>query len=574
MDKTVQPRKKVSWKDLSRLFPPSPDESEKARALFISYEKNGYIRRDFLSPAAVGKGVIIDFYHRLSLMRSAESPVRRKKKSDWIEDRDFARLNHRVLPFIDSFPFFAQLSILPSIRAGSLVLSPFTANRKGELNTVDSHSLISSDYCDPGLLEAGLTREDQFHLFIDAVHLLGKCVGYTLDYRMDRFAVAVLRRPELFRWIDRKSDLLYREMLTEANQRIITARVKSLTENFLKSLDGTPTDVDYDRLRTLITSEGLWTVPSCLDGSEQLPFFRDDPYGGLPGFSGGEDNLTSFKLHLAENPSESLRPGRIPNEEAVNYYSSLYIKWRDSFSFDFIKFGSIDNIEDESKRKADAPDLAMVDKVIQRTISRISHTGIVGSSGGNFDRLSGTGFNVLLLGDGNRAVDRQVVSDLFALQNRRRSLAVALSCGDRESDILRRIFLSRFLGIGEKGSLKYEISPVDSELYHTLENVYIRYGSVMKKGEIVKTYADDRIAWWIVRSGGNLLIPLISLENPPMSVPEKVIIDYGEFNQSRSFPSVLEYRFNTSSGDLYLCGDEKILCEDLKYRQFRLYSVQ
>lgn len=567
MDKTVESREKVSWRDLSREFPLTEEETERSRSLFITYEKQGYLTKEQLDPESVGKKIIIDFYYRLSLIRSNESPVHRKRKADWIFEKDFIRFNHRSLPQVDISPLFAQLGAIPSLRAEAVVLTPFTANRKGGLNTVDSHSLISRDYSDSELTEAGVSPEDQFHLFIEALHLLGKCVGFTLDYRMDRFAVAVLRRPELFRWIDRNSHLPYREMLIEDNQRMITAKVNHMVNDFLKDLGHSPDDRDYDKLRTLLASEGLWTVPSSCDGSNELPQYLEDPYGGIPAFSGGVDDLTTFKFHLTENVSEALRPSGRPNEEAVNYYSSLYIKWRDNFSFDFIKFGSIDNIDSETERKADSPDLEIVKSVIHRTSLKISHTGMVGSAAMNPQNLALAGFHVLLLGSCER-VDNSLITNLLN-QHREGSYSLALPCSD-----LRSVFLARFLGTGGSGITKYEISTVDMPAYHTLENIYSRYRELIKKGNIILSSVENGVAWWVIHNGNSLLIPLLSLETEETGIHDPFVIDYSSVNNSRRVLSVLEYDFSSSGGDLYLCGDDKIICEDLHYGELRLFSIQ
>ncbi|MBB6482085.1 hypothetical protein [Spirochaeta isovalerica] len=574
MEQNIRTGKKVSWKELSRMFPPTKDETERARTLFISFEKEGYLRGEDLSPRKNSKAVIIDFYNRLALMRSPESPVRRKKKADWMNERDYARFNHHDYADTESYPLFLQLSLIPSIRAGALILAPFTTNRKGELNTVDSHSRICELYSEKDLMERGFSPEDQFHLFIDAIHLLGKCVGYTLDYRMDRFAVAVMRRPELFRWIDRNSGIPYREMLTEENQQKITGKVNSLVNGFLRELNGSPADEDYDRLRSLLKDSGFWTVPSCLNGSAQLPFLHPEHIGPVPHFSGGVENLTSFKFHLSVHSDESLRPAGKHNDVAVNYYGSLYIKWRDSFSFDLIKFSGIDYIDDEQKRSADSPDLDIVSKVISKTRGAISHTGVIGSVSTGNDNLAAAGFNVLFREAGDESPDRTYMDDFFRSSRYHSGLATALPVRFGTVDSLRRLFLSRFSGTGKNRIPKYEINGQDSALYHRIENVYTRYRDVMKKGELEGFFVEDQVAWWIVKSGSNILIPVISLDNLQEAVPEKINIDYSAVNHSSRILSVLEYDFNSSRGDLFLCGDDSILCENLPYRGFRLYSIQ
>jgi hypothetical protein len=574
MEQKVQTGKRISWKNLSRLFPPSPEESETARTRFISFEKNGYLRTEDLSPEKNSRAVIIDFYNRLSLIRSSDSPVRRKRKADWMKERDFARFDHGDLDSLEKHPLFLQLSVLPSVRAGALIFSPFTVNRKKELNTVDSHSLISRDFCDEELLRAGLSVDDQFHLFIEAIHLLGKCVGYTLDYRMDRFAVAVMRRPDMFRWIDRNSGIPYREMLLEENQSEITGKVNNLVRDFLGGLNRSPSEDDYENLRDRLKSAGLWTVPSCIDGSSQLPFLHPEGDGSVPRFSGGVDNLTSFKFHLSQSSSETLRPSGKHNEDAVKYYSSLYIKWRDSFSFDLIKFGGIDFIDEEQKRNADCPDLSIVSKVIGRTRSSISHTGVIGSVSNGTDNYASAGFNVLFREAGDEKLDRVYMDSFFRSSRYHTGLTAALPVRLGNSDSLRRLFLSRFSDTEKRHISKYEIHRDDSDLYHRIENVYTRYRDLMGKGELEGFFVDESVAWWIIKSSNHLLIPVLSLDNPGNIVPPEILIDYSKVNRSSRVLSVLEYDFTSSGGDLFLCGDDSILCENLPYKGFRLYSVQ
>lgn len=567
-------RKKVNWKDLSRFFSVSSEEAEIARSLFVSYEKNGYLERDDLSPQKVSKATIVDFYNRLAMMRTSESPVRRKKKPDWMESRDFARFNHRELNDIETHPLFLQLSILPSIRSSALILSPFTSNRKGELNTVDSHSSICELFCDSQLTSMGFSPDIQFHLFIDAIHLLGKCVGYTLDYRMDRFAVAVMRRPELFRWIDRNCNLPYREMLVEDNQKIIHDKINQQVKTFLFELGGVPSAGDYERLRNRLKESGFWTVPSCLDGAEQLPFLHPDENESSPRFNGAVESLTSFKFHLSMNEEESLRPVRQQNEVAVDYYSSLYRKWRDSFSFDLIKFGGIDFIDEEQKRSADCPDLSIVSKVIKRIRSGNSHTGVIGSVSNGTDHYSTAGLNVLFREAGEEDLNRAYMDGFFRSSRFHTGLIAALPVRLDNSDSLRRLFLSRFSSTAKRLITKYEIHRNGSALYHRIENVHTRYGELMKKGELEGFYVDEFVTWWIIKSGNHLLIPVISLDNQENSVPSQIYIDYSKVNRSSRVLSVLEYDFNSSSGNLFLCGDDSILCENLPYKGFRLYSVQ
>jgi len=576
MDKIEQPVKRASWKELSKLFPANPEEIEKSRSLFISFEKNGYLTSGELSPRKMSKAVIIDFFYRLSLIRSIESPIRRKKKAAWIHERDFSYFNHRNLPLIDEFPLFAQLAEFPSLRVSAVILSPFTSNRKKMINTVDSHSVISDDYCDSDLLNSNISKEEQFHLLIEAVHLLGKCIGYSLDYRVDRFAVPVLRRPDLFRWIDINGKLPYREMLEESNQKIIIDKINELMGAHLRELSSPPNDDDYNDMRKKLMEFGYWTIPSCLDNSDQLPYFKSDDHSSLPLFLGGNDNLTSFKFLNFDN--------RTVNTPALDYYSSLYIKWRDNFSFDFIKFQGIDYVDDEKMRKADSPTLDMIKKVIRKTMGKISHTGIVGSLCNNPENLAAAGFNSLFYHDSSFSVDRSFMERNFNLytylldinKKKKKQLSIVMHGGDQPEYLCRRLFISRFISCHDGFRPKYEIwnEKTDTPQYHMIENIYTRYRDIVRKGEIVKHFSDNNVAWWIVRYGSNLLIPLVSLDKENNEQTDSVVIDYSDVNRSSRILSVLEYDFTSSGGDLFLCGDDKITCEDLNYKSFRLFSVQ
>ena len=584
----MQPEKKISWKDLSRLFPADADETDKARALFISYEKKGYLERGDLSLRFCSREIIIDFFYRLSLIRSVESPVHRKKKSSWIHERDFAYLNHRSLPFIDEFPFFAQLSVLPTIRASAVILAPFTSNRKKELNTVDSHSVLSEDFEDLELTEKKIFKEEQFHLLIEAFHLLGKCLGYSLDYRVDRFSVPVLRRPDLFRWIDTNSAETYRDILNEKNQKTIIEKVNSIVGEYLASIERKPDENDYNIIRKTLMQNGFWTVPSCKDNSDQLPNYEYAENNSFPTFLGGDKNLTSFKFLFSDNTV---------NQPALDYYSSLYIKWRDNFSFDFIKFRGIDYADDSKMRKADSPSLDMIKKVIKKTSGKISHTGIIGSLCSNPENLLSSGFNTVFYHDSSFEIDRSFMERNFNLytylleinRKKRKQLSIILHGGEigngssyQLENSCRRIFISRFISCFDSFRPKYEFwndvgnkkNLADISVYNMIENIYTRYRDLVRKGEMVKHFSDEKVAWWIVRHGSNLLIPVVSLDNNDDMAVDSIQIDYSGIISSSKVLSVLEYDFTSSGGNLFLCGDEKIHCENLPYRKFCLFSIQ
>ncbi len=588
MNEQQKIKKKINWKELSRLFSPSADEAEKARNLFISFEKNGYLKSSDFSLSHCSRNVIIDFYYRLSLIRSIESPVKRKKKSDWIHEKDFAFINHRASLFIDEYPFLSQLSTLPSVRAGSVILAPFTKNRKKKINTVDSHAHICEDFGDEELIEKGVSLENQFHLYIEAAHLLGKCVGYTLDYRVDRFSIPVLRRPDLFRWIDLKSTAAYMEMLEEKMQVEIIGHVQNIVGNYLNSLSLGPGENDYNNIRTLLKENGFWTIPSCICGNGQLPLYEYKENCSKPDFFGGDDDLTSFKFYKSDNSV---------NSEGLDYYSSLYTKWRDSFSFDFIKFSGIEFADDDKRKKGDSPSLDLIKKVIKKTTNKISHTGFLGDDVEHRDIYINSGFNTVFVHNKDNCINRVFMESNFNLnlylqeinKKKKRQFSIAFSGGETNGesqsnmeDCCRRIFISRFISCFKAYRPKYEFwddtinkkSLSDIPQYNMIENIFTRYREIVRKGKIVKHYIDENVSWWIIHYGANLLIPLISLDNDENSSPEKVSINYSGIINTSHILSVLEYDFTSSGGDLFLCGDEEICCEDLPSKGFKLFSVQ
>ncbi len=594
MDTVSQNKRKRNWKELSRQFPASSEEAEKARSLFISFEKNGYLKSVDFSLDNCSKGVIIDFFYRLSLLRSIDSPVKRKKKSSWIHDRDFAFLNHRNLSFIDRFPLFSQLSILPAIRSSAIILAPFT---KKVMNAVDSHSIISADFEDKEMISMGFSRDDQFLLFIEAIHLLGKCVGYSLDYRVGRFAVPVLIRPDLFRWIDINCSDSYRDMLSEKSQAEIVNKVNIIVRDHLNRKGTEPGDKDYREIREKLIREGVWTVPSCNGEFRQLPVYNTSLNSQIPQFDGGDEDLTSFKFFLAYQDGELIRPGTSINYAALEYYSSLYIKWRDRFSFDFVKFYGIDFADDEEGRKADGPSLELLKKVIKKSTGKISHTGMVGNRCGNFEKYLAAGFTTVSIKEESSSINQKYMENNFDIynyqmemnKNKRKQLSVLLDWGKNQEDsqfplddCCRRIFISRFISCSDSFRPKYEPwnktgdnkNLSDIPLYHFVENIYTRYRDIIRKGEIAKHFSNERISWWIIHSGANLLIPVVSLDVDDNIVPGSIEIDYSGIIKTSRILSVLEYDFTSPSGNLFLCGDEKIRCEGLPYKQFRLYSVQ
>lgn len=185
------------WKKLYKKISLSYGAKETGRLLFVEYTKKGYLTD--LTPLD-NLDVLIDFYKRLTLVRPMGSPINRRHDDRWMGGADI-----QYFSVAQSGSFVTALKDILLCRVDSLILLPVTEHKEQYPLYPLSHSLIDQKLGDERLLEWGFSIQDQFNLFLGALHLCQIRVGYYLSPLVCDEAAVLYRRPDLFLWCDQKT---------------------------------------------------------------------------------------------------------------------------------------------------------------------------------------------------------------------------------------------------------------------------------------------------------------------------------------------------------------------------------
>ncbi|RKX82287.1 MAG: hypothetical protein DRP70_16620, partial [Spirochaetes bacterium] len=82
----MDPLPRNVWKRLSRLFPADKAAAASAAELFREYESDGYLGRPVAEILTADLSVIVDFFRRVALMHSFESPILRRRDTRWMSE--------------------------------------------------------------------------------------------------------------------------------------------------------------------------------------------------------------------------------------------------------------------------------------------------------------------------------------------------------------------------------------------------------------------------------------------------------------------------------------------------------
>ncbi len=526
---------KKLWQRLSAVYPLSDSEKSEGLKLFKEYTHSGYLNEEDYSSAEISSGGVIDFFRRLSLLRSASSPVCRRRDARWMGESNFQFFQLR-----DAGSFFQALRILPYLRIDGLVLLPVTQIQEEFPLYPVSHSLLDKNLSDPLMETAGLTLEEQFHLFLAAAHLTGLKVGYYLSPLVAPDSAVIYRKPEFFQWLLNGRQPGDRQALLKEVERITA-------EEFQKS-----GFYDYPKIRERVNGASL--TAATIGSMEDTPCF----------------NL--------ENPV------------CREYFADIFLNLQSRYSLDFI-FLSLP--EGMNPREAEETVL-LVQSPGKGDLKK--YTGwIVEYPESEEDQRFQEITNLLsspLSSIGT--LDEQAFHDwfhnlgrLFDINSKKkipfsRTVLLPSESGDPAS-VLRFYFLTRFSGLrGYRRPLllgnSYLTDREFGDIQNRIEDVYTRYTSVFTKGRLLKVVADESFAWWIIRERNRILISLISLDRPtgpePGSKPVPIRIDYGEFVKDSKVLTVVEYDFTSSQGSLYLSADNSLLIDQLENKGVRLFSLQ
>lgn len=444
------------WETLAAARPPSPDDQALAAALLAEYQALGYLPRTCRAMLELSDAAIIAFYRALAQTRSDASPVRDQPDSGWMADADFCFVNVRATG-LGEWPgsFLQAAKLLPALRVSAIHLGPFTDYDFGVIYAVRSTRAIAPQLVDPAL---GVSPEEQLRAFVAAAHMLGMAVGFDLEPHVAQFAVPVLMRPELFRWIALTPDrtallggLTMDEQLAEEMQATIVGYVRVIVDTELRaagleSLEVAPDDdaalrerrrATYFTLIRAVIDAGLWTIPSQSWAGAGVPAFagynHDGSYARFD-YRGphGEDLsgsafhiLTPYKLHTELRAN---RPpvGGVPFQPGIDAFSGVFASWRDGFDFDFVRYDSVDHIVDSlvdgdpARPAADRPTPAVLRTCVER--SRSPERPYIGNfaerMGLELEPYAAMGFDLMLGTDMLRRIDRSLIEDSIALASR------------------------------------------------------------------------------------------------------------------------------------------------------------
>ena len=565
----MDPLPRNVWKRLSRLFPADKAAAASAAELFREYESDGYLGRPAAEILTANLPVIVDFFRRVALMHSFESPILRRRDTRWMSEFDYTLVNIRAAG-IENRPgnFLRASFFLATLRTRGIILAPITKGASENLEILESHAHIREELADRSALEAGITPELQAAAFCEAAHLLSLALGYELDYRVDPLAAVVLNRPDLFFWT-KDGEFTPDEAVQDELREEVRSRVAAVRK----------TGVAMDRkvYSSALEMTGLAALPST-DGTSR----------------------TSLALRLAANGDIGEH-----RDTAVAYWGRVFDLWRDRYGFDFLLLKGTREFSDRSlaRKAADAARKAGV----RRNIG-------VAAEGKTFDveSFGVQGVDLVFDDDAEEKADMDWFGKTFALDEKLRrvnlgrklrfSVPLAVNPGEKESRPRRerahiKRFVARFLGSGPsrrplletmgalegawgyRGTIERAVSmgwlpdASDAAIGHSIEDVAGLYKDMIDGGERLDKHVSGRSAWWVIRSRRGLLIAVISVENEDLLPPEPMKIDYSSYLKEKETMTVLEYDFRGDRGLLHLSVDTFIDTGNIPYRGFRLYVV-
>ena len=564
------------WKRLSRLFPADDDQAARGAAMFREYESRGYLGGPAAQILKSELPVTADFFRRVALMHSCESPILRRRDTRWMSEFDYTLMNIRAAG-TDGEPgnFLSAALFLATLRTRGIILAPVTRGAADNLYSLESHAVLRAELADPQALEAGVVPEVQMAAFSEAAHLMGLVLGFDLDYRVDPLAAVVLNRPDLFFWTKGggfdPDERVQDELRDEVRSRVASVRKTGVTvqrEVFASSLGMT----------------GLAALPSS-DGSGRTALALR--YGTADG--------------IGEHRSD-----------AVAYWGRVFDLWRDRYGFDFLL---LRGTRESGSSSPEIPDRSLVRKAADAARKAGVRRNIGVAAEGDASEVESfgvQGVDLVLDDDAEAKADRKWFEAALDLDEKLRrvnlgrklrfSVPLAVDPGDtdsrprRERALIKR-FVARFLGAGPsrrplletmgapEGAWGYQTSlthpvplgwmpdPADAGKAGILEDVARDYADMIEGGERLDRHVGDRSAWWVIRSKRGLLIAIVSVENEDLLPPEPIRINYASYLKETAAMTVLEYDFVEERGLLRLSADTLIEAGGIPYRSFRLYAV-
>ena len=554
------------WKQISTVFPADEDNSKTANALFCRYEEAGHLSQNDISLYDIS--IIADFFRRIALLRSTESPILRRRDTRWMSELDYTRVNVRGTGSNEkSGTFLSAAFFLAAVRTKAIIIAPITQGPSDNLEILSSHVRIRPDLAEPGLIEAGFSVDMQARAFCEAAHLLGFVIGWETDYRVDKLAPVVLKRPELFLW---KEHGKFASDIAEQSRLRLCVRQ------------------EMSRLKQAGLSDNRTACGDALNtaGLDALPV-RD----------GSGRTALSFRLH--EKGKTETGP--------IEYWSRTFDVWRDEFRFDFLVLKGLNN--------ADAPDLSIAGKAADTARKGGIRRCVGVAAEGNpldIEQFGIYGMDIVLAGDALASADEDWFRKVFELDTvlkrinlgRKLKFSVALEVNpgetgtpEEQSRALIKRFVARFLGIrdsrrplletmgaldgawGFENSIRNKTNIVQPEhreyslKAHRLEDAASLYSKMLTGGELLTYGLNDRVAWWIIRAKKGMLIAVVSVENENRLPPGHLDLIPSDYWPKAENMTTIEYDFAMDEEILHLGNIGVIDSDSIPYGEFRLYAV-
>jgi len=605
------------WKQVHRKLQITPDEKEQGQRLLKEYENRGYLKHLNRELIDLPPAVICDFFYRLSLLHSCRSPVYRKRSSHWLSQMDITSFQiHAASASLGPGNFLKASMMLPALRTQAVQLAPFTESETEHPGRLLSHSRISTRLKHPFLNELGFSAEQQLQLFVEAAHLCGLTLGFDLSYQLSRDSEALYRRPEMFRWIELDRTQMYiprdhqsySHMLDHKNQQKIAEHIRE----HVKLLE--QQNLDRREISRQLRRLGYFPVPLNQERNGSIPLFivyDNEQQEAVFTSSSEKIGQTAFKFYNYQNDQREY------NQPSLEYFSQIFPLWQKK-GFDFLYLDRVINpyLDNDkiNESQEEAPDPLILHTTINAAHKARSSAAVIAS--GSFEHMNQyleSGFTSLIDQEDPLRLDKSYMERAFRLQQ---ELKEYNSMRKQKSSLLTRIslaeynspsfnqkvhlehFCCRFMNCGNAGRRKFEMMGINDgsagyamalkefrnllwredrgflDHYHILEDIYEKHKNTLLKGCIKEYRLESTYAWWVITGPDEILVAMISVENDEMISPPFLEVDVDPFLQQKNMPSILEYDFSSTSGNLVLSMTGKIEALQIPYRGYRLYSIQ
>ena len=453
------------WPEIEKILAPGQGDRAASDAILADIEAGTALARTQSSllraPDPVVAALLSTLERQVAEGR-ASLPDQRHSATDpsWMTRADFCYLSVRACAHDGvSGSFIQAAKLLPAIAADAIHLAPFHPIHFDVVYAPESPSVVDPALADPVLSAAGIGPENQLRAFIRACRLLGKAIGYDLMPHVAQFARVALERPSLFRWIhldDKRAGLVdadpsrpYGREEREEVAGMVAGICVSAKDNYgissLKRMEGDDEATTAAKDRAYYTAirmcieNGIWQVPchawngagapafSGYDHAADYPVFayRNDRGEDVSAEAYGVSSPYAFYDGLLPNSITEPDSIPIPNDAAIDYFSSIFSGWSALHGFDFVRMDAVDRLLWSSLDTEGTLPVSdgLTPLVVRRALqaARKGHPGIGALAtryGTEVEEFAREGFDLLMGSDMMRRIDAPLLREALALHDR------------------------------------------------------------------------------------------------------------------------------------------------------------